>query len=806
MKSHARVVVIGGGIAGCSTLYHLTKKGWADVVLVEKAELTAGSTWHAAGNTPHYDLDPSLSRITKYSTELYARLEAETGQATSFKMCGSIRTAHTQDHLDQYRHMAGQSNALGVPLHMIGPNEIRAMFPFMEMEGILAAAHSPEDGYVDPSGAANALAKGARDGGAEIYRRTKVKGVDRLPAGEWRVTTDKGEITCEHVVNAGGSWARELGALSGLDLPVVPMENHYLVTETIPEVRDHEGMFPLLREPDASFYLRQERDGMLYGPYETKGAKHWGMDGIPGEFEMELLPPDLDRLQYIIEKTMLRVPVLQEVGIKRVVAGPIPHTPDGHPLIGPVAGAPGYWCNTGIIAGIAQSGGLGRQLAEWIAEGEPELDMASCDPRRYGGWVTKAHAIARTVEVYETMYSAHFPLEETPAGRPARTSPLYHALKARGAVFEARAGWERPAWFAPQGTEPVDRPSFRRANWFDAVGAECRAVADGVGVLDLSSLAKLEVSGAGAATCVGHLLANRLPAVGGIALSHGLTPKGKVACEFTVTRLAEDRFYLVATAIAEMHHLDWLERHLPAQGGVEVSNRTARHGVLLLAGPKSREVLAKLTEADLSNVAFPWMTGQEIVVGNAPVRAMRVNQVGELGWELHHAAEYGPGLYDALMAAGADLGIVDFGTRAQESMRLEKGYRLLGMDLGGEIDPLEAGLERFVALDDGDFAGRDALLAVRDAGPARRLAVLTVVATDADALAGAAVHHGGELVGAVTSGGYGHRVGASIAYASLPAALAEPDTALEVDILGDRRPATVATAPLYDPEGARTRA
>ena len=804
MKSHARLVVIGGGIAGCSLLYHLMKLGWRDVVLVERTELTAGSTWHAAGNTPHFEVNLNLARIQKYSTELYARLEAETGQPTGFHKCGSIRIALDRDRLDQFRHLAGQAKAIDLPLEIIGPNEIKSHFPFIALDGVLAGAHTPADGYTDPSSTTQALAKGARMGGAEIYRHTRVVGLTPRRGGGWTVRTDQGDIVAEAVVNAAGTWAREVGRMAGLDLPIVSMEHQYLVTEAIPEVREFGREFPLLRDPDASFYLRQEVMGMIVGPYE-RDARPWAVDGVPPEFGQELLPPDLDRIEAVVEKAMARVPVLRRAGIKRVVNGPIPHTPDGLPLIGPAPGQRNHWLLNGFSVGIAQGGGAGQALAEWIVGGEPAMDMFAFDPRRFGPHATVGYTVAKAVETYAEMYAIAYPAEEWPAGRPLKTTPLYLRLKQQGAVFESRFGWERAAWFAPAGTEPRDRPSFRRTNWFAPVGAECRAVRERVGVLDLSGFAKFELAGPGAAKALDRLCANRLPRVGRIALTQMLTPKGRVWGEATVARLAEDRFYLVAAAVAELHHRDWIAAHLPARGRIAFTDVTTQYGTLVLAGPRARDVLAKLTRADLSNAAFPWLSAREIEIAGLPVRALRVTYVGELGWELHHRFEYQAALYEALKAAGAEFGIVDFGTRAMDSLRLEKGYRAWGSDLTAEVDPIEAGLERLVAFDGRNFIGRRAL-AARRRRPKWRCVLLAVEAGDADALPNAPVYAGEARVGIVSSGGYGHTVGRSLALAYVALASAAPDTRLDIDILGDRRAATVLPAAPHDPENARLRA
>ena len=566
-------------------------------------------------------------------------------------------------------------------------------------------------------------------------------GLVRSTGGEWRIATDRGDFAAEIVVNAAGTWAREVGQLVGLDLPIVPMEHQYLVTEAIPEVAALGRELPLLREVDVSYYLRQEAHGLLLGPYE-RGARPFGVGGIPPGFGADLLPPDPERLRTVVEAAMARVPVLAHTGVARIVNGPITYTPDGNPLHRPRVRAARLLAGLRLSFGITQAGGAGQYLAEWIVEGQPSIDLWELDPRRYGAYATERHAIPRCIDIYEDEYAIVYPQDDRLPGRPARTSPLYERFRAAGAVFGVRNGWERPYWFAAPETEPRDRPSFRRTNWFDAVGREARAVRERAGVLELSSFSKYEVRGPGAEAFLDRLCANRLPRIGRIALSQLLTPKGTVECDVTVTRLEPERFLVLSAAVAELHDLDWLLRHAPAEGRVMIENVTPRWGVLILAGPRARDVLARATDADLSNAAFPWLSARDIAVASVPVRALRINFVGELGWELHHPIEYQTGLYDALKTAGAGLGLADFGLRAMDSLRLEKAYRAWGADLNTEVTPLEAGLERFVAFDKGDFIGRDALLRQRREGVAKRLATLEVDAVDADCWGNEAVWAG----------------------------------------------------------------
>jgi dimethylglycine dehydrogenase len=706
--------------------------------------------------------------------------------------------------MDEYRRHRGKARAIGLPFEVIGPDEIGRLHPLVETRGLLGAAWNPEDGHVDPTSVTRALVKGARDRGARILRHTPVTGLERTPGGEWRIVTSRGDVLAEAVVNAAGTWAREVGRLVGLDLPIVAMEHQYLVTHAIPEIEALGRELPLVREVDVSYYLRQEGHGLLLGPYE-RGAKPFGVGGVPPEFGADLLPPDPERLRSIVEGAMARVPALAGAGVARIVNGPITYTPDGNPLLGPAFGLPNFWLACGLSFGITQAGGAGRYLAEWIVNGQPSIDLWEVDPRRYGTYATERHAVARCVDIYEDEYAIVYPQDDRRASRPARTSPLYDRLRAAGAVFGVRNGWERPHWFAPAGTEPRDRPSFRRTNWFDAVGREARAVRERAGLLELSSFSKYEVHGPGAEAFLDRLCANRLPRLGRIALSQLLTPRGAIECDVTVTRLAPEHFLVLSAAVAELHDLDWLRRHAPTDGTVTIENVTPRWGVLILAGPRARDVLSRVTGADLSNAAFPWLSAREIEVGSAPVRALRINFVGELGWELHHPVEYQLGLYEILKGAGEDAGLVDFGLRAMDSLRLEKAYRAWGADINTEVTPLEAGLERFVAFDKGDFVGRDALLCQRREGVPRRLATLAVDALDADCWGNEAVFSGDRVVGITTSGGYGHWLHRSLAVAYVDAERASPGTRLDVDVLGDRRPAVVLTEPPFDPENRRPR-
>ena len=810
MKTHARVVVIGGGVVGVSTLYHLTKKGWSDVVLVERADLTHGSTWHAAGLLPLFNMSYSVGQLHKYSVDLYKRLEAETGQDVGFHVTGNLRLATNRDRMDEYLKYCGTANTIGVPFEMIGPAEVKALWPLCNTDGLVGALFHPDDGHIAPADLTMALAKGARDGGAEIHRRTEVTGIECGPNGEWLVRTNNGDITAEHVVTATGAWARQVGFLAGVDIPTIPVEHQFIVTEEIPELvaRKEAGLpeMAVLRESDASYYMREERQGLILGPYEI-GAPAWAIDGVPEGFGQELLPPDLERLEPHIEAAIARVPVFGDAGIKDTINGPIPYTPDGSPLVGPAHGVRNFWLNEGHSFGITAAGGAGWQLAEWITEGEPGIDMLDLDPRRFGAYANRNYLVAKNEEAYHHVFVTHFPDEERPAARPAKTSPCHDRLDALGAVWGQRYGWERPNWFAPAGVAREDVWSFRRTNYFAPVGAECRAVRQGVGLIDLSSFSKFEAEGPGAEAWLDRLVANNLPKkVGRIQLCHALAPSGGVRSEFTITRLAPERFMLISSGAAERFDGDFLAKALPRDGSVRLVNVTTQRGTFVVAGPRARDLLAKVTEADLSGAAFPWLTGQTINVGlAADVRALRVNFVGDLGWELHHPIEYQNHIFDALVAAGAEFGIAMIGMRAMDSLRIEKSYRMWGQDLTVEYSPFEAGLDRFVRLNKGDFTGRDALVAQQQSGIPQRFVTLAVDAADADCGGNEPLYLGEEMVGRVTAGAYGHHVGQSLALAYVKPEVAEVGTALEVVVLGERRGAVVVPESPYDEENESLR-
>ena len=831
MKSTARAVVIGGGVVGVSTLYHLAKLGWADVVLLERKELTSGSTWHAAGLLPLFNLSYSVGKLHQYSVGLYPSLEAETELNVGFSQVSNIRLATTPDRMDEYRYYAGIAQTIGVDVNFLTADQVRELWPLCQTEGIIGAIRHPADGYIQPADLTQALARGARQRGATIERNTTVTGITQLPSGEWLVSTEQGEITCEHVVSCSGNFARQTGAMVGLDIPVIPVEHQYIVTEQHPAImeRKRQGLpeMGVLRESDASWYMREEAGGLLLGPYEV-GAPACYIDGPAAQSEYELFPDALERLEPYILAAMARVPAFGEVGIKKVYNGAIAYTPDGSPIVGPAWGLKNFWLNEGHSFGVTAAGGAGWQLAHWIVDGEPTIDMMGVDPRRFGDYAGRGYLIEKNEEAYAKVFTVHYPDEEREAARGLRRSPCYDRMKELGAVFGSVVGWERPNWFAPAGYElgeaDLDRPdvllnhnhpvaldepvrekwSFRRSNYFEHVGNECRHVHENVGIQDMSAFAKCEVAGPGAEAWLDGLLTNAVPKkVGRVTLSYLLTTKGGVRAEFTVYKVAPQRYYLVSAGAYERHDHDYLRKALPRDGSVMFERLTTAMGVLVLAGPRSREVLAMLTDADLSNAAFPWLTGKRISLGTAQVDALRVNFVGELGWEVHHPIEMQTYIFDKLMKVGAEFGIKPFGIRAMTSMALEKSYKLIPRELSIEYSAFESRLDRFISMKKPGFHGKDALLAWREQGLANRLVTMAVHGvTDADARGSEPIFLGDELVGRVTSGGYGWRCLKSLVLAMVRPDLGEPGTALEITILGHRHNATVIADSPFDPDNA----
>lgn len=838
MKTQARVVVIGGGVVGVSTLYHLAKKGWSDVVLVERKELTSGSTWHAAGLLPLFNLSYSVGQIHKYSVKLYGELEAETGQHVGFRKVSNIRVARTKDRWDEFMYYAGIAETIGVKVNKLTPKQLKELWPLCEIDGVLGAIQHPDDGYIQPADLTQALAKGARSRGAEIYRNTTVTAIEQLASGEWLVKTDKGDITCEHVVSCSGNFARKTGAMVGLDIPVIPVEHQYIVTEPSPLIKERQAKglqeMGVLREADSSWYLREENGGFVLGIYE-KGAPCCYVDGPSAQSEYELFQGELDRLEPYIEACITRVPAFGELGIKKIYNGAIAYTPDGSPIIGPAWDRKNFWLNEGHSFGVTAAGGAGWQLAEWIVDGEPTIDMMGVDPRRFGPYATKGYLKEKNEEAYANVFTMHYPEEERAAARPLKRTPCYDRMKDLGAVFGSVYGWERPGWFAPKGyalsEKDLDRPdvllnhnhaaptedgrivekwSFRRSNAFRFVGEECRNVMENVALQDMSAFAKMEVSGPGAREWLDSILANRIPKkMGRIALCHLLTKHGGVRAEFTVYEWAPGRFYLVSAGAYERHDHDTLYKLLPKDGSVKLNPITTRLGVLVLAGPKSRKVLEKLTTADLSNEAFPWLSGQSISVGHTSCHALRVNFVGELGFEFHHPIEQQVALFDLLMEAGKEFGIRPYGIKAMSSLSIEKSYRLVPRELSIEYSAYESGLDRFVHPNKGQFLGRDALVAGREKGLNWNFVTMEVhgvTDADSDTRGSEPIYSEGKLVGRATNGGFGWRVNKSLALGMVRPEFATLDTELEIKILDKTFKASVIAESPYDADNLKLRA
>lgn len=813
LPSTARVVIIGGGAVGCSVLYHLAKMGWSDCLLLEKNELTSGSSWHAAGNCPNFSGSLSIMKIQSYSTELFKTLGDEVDYPMNYHVTGSIRLAHSKERMEEFRHVCSMANHLGFEMDMMTNEEMKGVYPFLETHDIQGGVWDPNDGDIDPAQLTQAYAKGARNLGAKVVRFCPVNGV-RRENGEWVISTEKGEVRCEYVVNAAGYRAQEIGRMFGREVPCISMAHQYLITEEIPELQARDQLLPLLRDPDSSYYLRQEKNGLLLGPYEKQATPHWVTKGdpMPADFSFQLYPDDLERLEWYIEDACARVPILGTAGVTRVVNGPIPYAPDGNPLIGPMPGVPNAFEACVFTFGIVQSGGAGKVCAEWIVEGETDGDMWGVDPRRFTGYATKEYSVAKAIEIYSHEYAIHFPNQEWPAGRQARTSPLYEKLKAKGAMFGAAAGWERPVWFPRPGKdEAVQKPSYHHTNWFEAVREECLAIRDRVGLMDLCGFSRFEVSGDGAAEWLRGLITGALPKVGRIGLIYFATEKGKILTEMTVTRFAENHFLLITAAGAEWHDRDWLEQHLPEASPITITNKTGSWTTLVVAGPKSRDLLSSVCDTDFSTAAFPWLTHQPIEIGMARGFAVRVSYVGELGWELHLPVEHVLGIYDKLWAAGEEHGIIDFGMYAMESMRLEKCYRAWKHDLSNDYSMFEGALDRFIKLDKPAFIGREALLNEKQQGVSQSFVPLLLEdpaegQEPGDAVYLSSVWKGDERIGFVTSGGYGHRIEKSIALATIRTDCTAEGSEVEIEVLGERRRAVVAREPLYDPENARLRA
>jgi glycine cleavage system aminomethyltransferase T/glycine/D-amino acid oxidase-like deaminating enzyme len=800
MKHRAQVVVIGGGVGGCAVAYWLTKLGWSDVVLVERADLTSGSTFHSAGLVGQLRGSLSLTKMMMSSVELYRTLGDEVGLETGWHEVGSLRLASSKERMEELDRQAGWAKTFGLPLELISAEEALELFPPMSIDGVLGAAHLPTDGYIDPSQLTLALAEGARRGGAEIERNTRVTAIPVERGRVTRVETDKGEIETEIVVNAGGMFAAEIGRLAGVVVPVIPFAHEYLVTRPAGLPLD----LPTMRDPSLLVYFRGESGGLIMGGYERHPAP-WGLDGIPSDFNGRLLEEDWDRFQELMENALVRVPMLGDAEVVRLVNGPEAFTPDGEFILGPTD-VRGLWTATGFCAhGLAGAGGMGKLVAEWIVEGVPSLDVWEMDSRRFGRhYASRDYTLARSYEIYSTYYDVKYPGHEREAGRPLRLSPAYPRLQELGAAFGEKSGWERANWFEPNaadGDESLRPRGWAGRLWSPAIGAEHQATRETAALFDETSFAKIDVSGEGAAHFLEHLCDNRVARdIGAITYTSMLNERGGIECDFTVTRLAEDRFRIVTGTAFGRHDFAWISSHAPDDGSVRVEDVTSQLACLGIWGPRSREILEQLT----GPLDFPYMRAREVAVGPVPCLALRVTYVGELGWELYCPSEFGLRLWDAIWEAGQDHGLVAGGYRAIDSCRLEKGYRVWGADITPDDTPWEAGLGFAVKLDKGEFIGREALVAARD--PERNLACIVLDDPRSVALGSEPVRIDGEIAGRVTSGGYGYTVERSIAYAYVPAGAAELGQPVEIEIFGQWIAGEVAREPLYDPKGEKIRA
>jgi len=810
MKSKTKVVVIGGGVVGVSMLYHLAKKGWSDVALVERKELTSGSTWHAAGLLPLFNMSYSVGQLHQYAVNFYKTLEEETGKNVGFSVVSNIRLASTKDRMDEYHQYAGVAQTIGVNYKFLTPDQVKEIWPLCNTSDLVGAIQHPEDGYIQPADLTQALATGARNRGAEIYRNTTVIGIKQNKDG-WIVETDKGAIECEHVVSCSGNFARQTGKMVGLDIPVIPVEHQYIVTEPHPEIlkRKKQGLpeMGVLRDSDSRWYMREEAGGFILGPYED-GAPCCYVDGPSKDSEYELFQEDLERLEPHIEGAYHRVPAFAEVGVKKVYNGAICYTPDGNPIVGPAWGLKNFWINEGHSFGITAAGGAGWQLAEWIVDGEPTVDMLGVEPRRYGDYCSKSYLKEKNEEAYRNVFIIHYPDEERTAARPLRTAPCYDRLKKLGAVFGQKFGWERANFFATDGMEQRDDWSFRRSKWFKAVEKECKNVKENVGLLDMTAFAKCRIKGPKAEEFLDYLVANKLPKkIGRVNLCHALNTKGGVHSEFTIMRETVDSFYLVSAGAFQRLDHDWIQKWMPKDGSVQFENLTNSVGVLVIAGPKARDLMNKVSKDDFSNENFKWLSSKKVDIGHAPCTAIRVNFVGELGWELHHPIEYQNHIFDKLMEYGKDLGLKPFGIRAMNSLRVEKSYKLVGTELSIEYSPYESGLDRFIHPNKGNFIGLEALNKWREKGFKNKLVTMEVHnVTDSDVLGNNPIYQNEKVVGRATGGDFGFRLNKSIAIGMVKPEIATTGQKLKIDILGKMHDATILDESPYDPENKLLRA
>lgn len=804
--TQAQVVIIGGGVGGASIAYHLTKLGWKDVVIVEKHELTSGSTWHSAGLVGQMRSDANLTRMMHYSTDLYRSLKAETGQDTSWREVGGIRLACSAERMEETKRLVGMARSFGVPMELISPKDAQDMFPLMSLDGVLGAAYTPNDGSIDPTGLTNALAIGAKNRGAKIFTNTTVEKINLTNGRVSEVVTDKGTIKTEIVVNASGMWGREIGKMVGLSLPVIPMAHLYIMTKPMEGVT---SKFPNLRDPDLLVYWREEVGGLITGGYERQPAT-FGMNGIPKDFKFQLLPPDWERFTPLMENSIRRVPAIEDAEVKLLLNGPEGFTPDGEFLLGPTS-VKGFWVACAFCAhGLAGAGGIGKVMAEWIVDGSPEWDMWRLDVRRFGpNYNSLEYARARTFETYTQYYDIHYPGEERLSKRNVRTSPTYYRLRDLGCHFGEKMGWERPNWFkkyeevATHGHEPR---GWSRHNWSRAIGHEHLMTRENAGLFDETSFNKFEIRGPGALAFLNNVCANEMDQpIGSITYTQCLNKRGGIECDFTVNRLAQDRFFIVTGTAFGQHDMSWLSLNMPEDGTVTIEDVSSNYACLGMWGPKARTILEKVTMDDVSNAGFPYMTSKRMNVGDVPVLASRVTYVGELGWEFYCPMEYGLRLWDTLWEAGQSEGLVAGGYKAIDTLRLEKGYRYWSGEISPDYTPYEAGLGFAVKLDKPNFIGKDALVKQKAEGIKSKLCTITLNDDRTIVMGKEPIRAGEKLVGWVASGGFGYSVNKSIAYAYLPIEHAKIGTKLEIECFGEQVGAEVTQAVLWDAKGERIR-
>ncbi len=802
MKSHVQVVIIGGGIVGTSILYHLTKFGWKDVLLIERKELTSGSTWHAAGGFHAQNDDPTIAGLQGYTIRLYKEIEAESGQNIGMHMTGGVSLATTPERWEMLKVEKSRFETMNMETHLITPREIKEMCPIVDLTDVIGGLYDEFEGYMDPHGTTHAYAAAARKRGGEISLNNRVLELNQLKDGHWQVVTEQWTVIAEHIVNAAGLWARKVGNMVGLNLPVTPMQHHYLVTEDIPELVKLDKEIISVTDLEGFTYLQPDRKGVLLGVYE-QNPRHWKTEGPDWEYGMELLPTDIERISPELEIGFNRFPVLQNAGIRRWVNGAFTFTPDGNPLVGPVPGIKNYWVACGCMGGFSQGGAIGLTLANWMIHGDPGYDIFGMDIARYGKFASDdSYLKAKTAQFYARRFMISYPNEELPAGRPLKISPNYDALKEAGALYGVTWGMETPQYFTPGQTNFIEKPTLRHSNAFDFVAAEVKSTREAAGMFESTVYARYEISGPGAEKWLDHLVASKLPKVGRIKLAPMLNQNGKLMGDLTISRLAEDRFWIIASYYLQEWHMRWFNENLPS-AGVTIKNLSDEWMGFALSGPNSRKIMLQLVSEDVSNKAFPFLSCREMKVGHANAMVARISLTGELGYEINVPVAHQAALYDSLIRAGDGLGLVNIGNRALDSLRLEKSYGIWNAEFTQGYTPGMSYLKDFIAFDKADFIGREAALKEKEIGTQQALATLQVDSMDADAPVYAPVKHDGKVVGFITSSAYGHYVKKSLALAYVDKEFVDSD--LTVDVIGEAKKAVVLKEPAYDPKGDRMR-